>query len=219
MLSPLFRHEDSSMKNILVFGDSLVYGAWDTNGGWVSYLRHFYDQKTLNSEFRDVTLVFNLGINGETSAGLLERFQNELEQRVSGGEDVSIIVGVGMNDSQWRTEDKKTAVLLSEYKDNIKKLIIIGKDYAAKQIYIGLPPVDQSKVDPMPWSEGHSYRNDLISEFNNALKEVCGQEKITFIDLQTELNKDFWIQLLIDGAHPGSEGHRQIFELVKNYVN
>ena len=38
------------MKNILIFGDSIVYGARDKKGGWVQRLREFVDEKNLNEK-------------------------------------------------------------------------------------------------------------------------------------------------------------------------
>ena len=35
------------MTCLLVFGDSITYGAWDLEGGWVQRLRSFIDKKNL----------------------------------------------------------------------------------------------------------------------------------------------------------------------------
>ena len=35
------------MGRILIFGDSITYGAWDKEGGWVQRLRKFLDERNL----------------------------------------------------------------------------------------------------------------------------------------------------------------------------
>ena len=55
---------------ILVFGDSIAYGANDYElGGWVNRLRLDFDKKT-DYEIE----VFNLGRSGEISEEVLNRF-------------------------------------------------------------------------------------------------------------------------------------------------
>jgi lysophospholipase L1-like esterase len=36
---------------LLIFGDSITYGAWDIEGGWAARLRKFLDGKTLTDLF------------------------------------------------------------------------------------------------------------------------------------------------------------------------
>ena len=69
------------MPQILIFGDSIIYGAWDREGGWAARLRKFLDEKTLTEE-DFYCLVYNLGISGDTTEDLLERFEFETEQRI-----------------------------------------------------------------------------------------------------------------------------------------
>ena len=78
---------------ILVFGDSIAYGAWDREGGWVQRLRRFLDEK--NSD----VLVYNLSIDSDTTEDLLERFEFETKQRIR-GDEIILIFAIGVNDSQ-----------------------------------------------------------------------------------------------------------------------
>ena len=64
------------MTTVLVYGDSTVQGFWDTEGGWVQRLRSYLDKKFLNNPDCYYPL-FNLGVSGDTSKDLLERFQGE----------------------------------------------------------------------------------------------------------------------------------------------
>ena len=54
------------MVQILIFGDSIAWGAWDKEGGWVQRLRKLIDEKNLSDpEF--YCLVYNLGVSGNKS--------------------------------------------------------------------------------------------------------------------------------------------------------
>ena len=48
--------------NILVFGDSIAYGKWDEQGGWVQRLRKYIDKKYNLIDEPKSWLVYNLGI-------------------------------------------------------------------------------------------------------------------------------------------------------------
>src|SRR6266446_3620690 len=73
----------------LVFGASITQGFWDTEGGWVNRLRRHYDSqviKGLHPE-ENYPTVFNLGISGDSTKGVLKRFNNEAKARVWPGEE------------------------------------------------------------------------------------------------------------------------------------
>ena len=89
------------MAQILIFGNSIIYGAWDKEGGWVSRLRKFLDEKNLSSGPNFYCLVYNLGISGNTTDDLLERFEFEIKQRLKEDEETIILFAIGINDSQF----------------------------------------------------------------------------------------------------------------------
>lgn len=47
--------------------------------------------------------------------------------------------------------------------------IRIAKKYAPRVIFLGLTPVDENKVDPIPWAPLKSYKNKLINQFLKAM--------------------------------------------------
>jgi hypothetical protein len=71
------------MKKIFIFGDSIAYGAWDPEGGWVERLRQWLFVTT-RDEYNLGTFLYNLSIVGETTADLLKRFTTEIEARQPG---------------------------------------------------------------------------------------------------------------------------------------
>ena len=72
----------------LFFGDSITYGEYDgVFGGWVDILKRYALQKY--NEGGNELILFNLGIGGETSQGLVKRIQNEMTAR--NAEDGNIV--------------------------------------------------------------------------------------------------------------------------------
>lgn len=86
------------MAHYLIFGDSITQGFNDLTGGWVQRLR---ESLTLDD------FVINLGVSGDTSDGLLARFEVELKPRLSTeGESNIILIAIGSNDSAWNNQLK-----------------------------------------------------------------------------------------------------------------
>lgn len=208
------------MAQILVFGDSITYGAWDTEGGWVQRLRRYLDARTL-SDPDSYYLVYNLGVSGDTTEDLLERLGFETKQRLDEEEEAVFIFAIGENDSAFinkRKRHQRHQVEPKDFERNVLKLIRLARKYASKIVFVGLVPVDDAKVDPVPWRPEISYRNEYISAYNRILKAVCRKRKIPFVDVFDELAKEDYKHLLEDGAHPNSRGHRKIFESVKSFL-
>jgi len=203
------------MANILIFGDSITWGAWDKEGGWVQRLRKFLDEKNLLDPKHDY-MVYNLGVSGDSSIEVLERFEHEVKVRISENETI-IIFAIGLNDSHLINETK-LRVSLSDFRLNLEKLFKLSKKSSSNIIFLGLTPVDDSKVDPMPWAPEKSYRNDSVKEFDETIKSFCKKEEIHFIDVFGKLIQIDYKKLLEDGAHPNSEGHKKIFEIIKKYL-
>ena len=90
------------MAKILIFGDSIAHGAWDTEkGGWVQRIKSFLDEETL-SESENEHTIYNLGVSGNNTEDLLERFEFETKQRLKeDDEELMFIFAIGVNDSQF----------------------------------------------------------------------------------------------------------------------
>ena len=195
---------------ICVFGDSLAYGAWDKEGGWVQRLRKFLDEKNMSDD-DNFYIVYNLGISGINSDHLIQFFESEIKTRVNVYEkDMLILVEIGTNDAQSNA-DGIFRVPVEKYEKNVKKMIEISKKYGSKIAFLGNTSVDESKTNPIPWNTKEFYKNKDIEKIFSVLKKVCKKEKIDYI----ELGK---ISLHKDGIHPNSEGHKIIFEAVKDFL-
>ena len=124
------------MVNIMIFGDSIVFGGWDDElGGWANRLKIFC------MKHNDEHNVFNLGIVGDRSEWLLERFKFEAEQRLSEEENI-IIFAIGMNDSY--------AIKPEKFEENIKKLIKLSRKFTSRILFVGLINVIEKVTNPVP---------------------------------------------------------------------
>ena len=65
---------------ILVFGDSVTCGAWDNKCGWADRLKQYLFKKSDLGK-KGYSMLYNLGIDGDTTAGVLERMENEIKSR------------------------------------------------------------------------------------------------------------------------------------------
>ena len=129
------------MSQILVFGDSIVYGCWDRECGWVNRLRMWVDQK--NMQWTDFYYsLYNLGISGNTTEDLLLRIEKEIPPRISQGETI-IIFAIGINDSQFVIKEKRFYTTPQQFKTNLKKLICVSRKFTDKIIFVEPNPVDQ----------------------------------------------------------------------------
>ncbi|UZE93909.1 MAG: SGNH/GDSL hydrolase family protein [Candidatus Pacearchaeota archaeon] len=197
-------------KTILVFGDSIVSDEQLDFDNWVTKLRKFMNEKEENS-------VFNLGICGETSRGLLERMDVECKAR----EPDVIIIRTGGNDSRYNNKiEDSVETSIDKFEENIMKIIKICKKYSNKIIWVGEIPCDESKTMPTIWSPTEYFTNKSIKKYNDAIKEICKKEKVLFLELFDEwIKKDYkkWLDGE-DGMHPNPKGYEIIFKGVRDFL-
>jgi len=191
-------------KDICIFGASITWGAYDPeNGGWATMVRNYYEEK-------DGRSVYNLGICGDTTEGLLRRVEIEASARGPS----FIIFAVGINDSQFLKQENRNQVPLEKFKSNLKELLSISYKFTDKIIFIGLTNVDNSRVSIDSYADDHLYKSEFVEEYNNALKEFCNAKKIPFLDIFDLLDKND----LVDGLHPNSQGHKKLFNKIRDFL-
>ncbi len=117
---------------ILIFGDSITYGACDREGGWVQRLRKFLDEKNL-TENDDFSL-YNLGVGGDNTEDILKRFEPETKARIDEEEETVFIFAIGINDSQFVHGKNRLRVLPEKFKNNIQVPIGAAKQFSHKII-------------------------------------------------------------------------------------
>lgn len=203
------------MARILVFGDSIAYGADDaTGGGWVQYLRKFLDEARNNDSSLDYS-VYNQAISGDTTNELLKRFDCEAKYRMAEPDGI-ILFAIGINDATyWDSLGGKPLMSTTKFKSNLIALVKNAKIYTNQIILIGITPVVESKTNPVSWNIDVTYTNERIEKFEKAISEVAQENSLPFIPLFETYSKNNVENLLPDGVHPNTEGHKVLFEIIK----
>lgn len=195
-------------KKICVFGDSVAYGYSDIgNCGWV-------DRIKVELNYRDYTQIFNLGISGDDSRDVLNRFDSEIAAR----QHEIIIFAIGLNDTKFLEDKDDVHVPFDEFVDNINKLVSKAKKVTDTVIILGITPVNEEDVNPAPWNTNKSYTNNRIEKYNQALLEISKENNLDFIDFYKIFTEQNYKELIHDGLHPNSKGHKIIFNEVKNLL-
>lgn len=170
-------------------------------------LKTYIEKNTAKEWFN----IYNLGIPGDTTRGLLKRFETEAESRMP---DL-IIFAIGINDSAYRVSPDNNETRKEEFGANLQTLTKEARKFTDNIVFVGLTKVEEFKVQPLDSSAtGKSYSNALIQEYDDIIKLFCEREGISFIEIFDLLeNKD-----LDDGLHPNAKGHQKIFEKVRDFL-
>ena len=198
--------QKTKLKNtICLFGDSITYGAFDTEkGGWGERLRNFLDSSNYDAR------VYNCGICGDNSDGLLYRFKVECEAR----EPDIIFLSIGINDSQFIVSQNSRAVDMENYSHNFQKIITQAKQHTDKVFVLGLTDIDETRTIPVIYNEDKHYYKKNVQEYNTAAEELSERNSCIFISLSGLISEDE----LFDGVHPTSSGHKKIFNKIKDFI-
>jgi len=188
------------MTIIQVFGDSIVYGAWDKEQqGWVNRLRIYLDKKNNDDE------IYNFGVSGDTSADLLKRFDAECRSSktaIGYGVPLVILIAIGTNDSSLTNGQNRVGKEM--FISNLQELINAARKYTNKIFFLEILPVEESKTSP-------ESTNAFIDEYNLVLHKICKKNEVELIKTHDAFMKE---HLSEDGLHPNSAGH----ELICNAV-
>jgi len=206
------------MKRIIVFGSGTAHGFWDLQGGWAQRLRTNLDQRTLETQGSNHYELYNLGIRGEDTGTILDRFEDEMESRYHEEAENTVVFHVGANDAMFVYEEDDLLRGSEEFQENIEQMIEQAREYAENVIFLGLIPVDDEEIKPIPSIEGRSYSTNRMKEYNNLIKEVCEDKGAGFINLFKEFKNRDTDSLLEDGLHPNGEGHKLIKDEVREYM-
>jgi len=202
------------MATIYAFGDSITYGAWDIQqSGWTGLLRRYLDQlQEHNSEYYGV--LYNLGIPGETTDGLVKRFESEVMARMGKGEDAVFIFAFGANDVAFLSDENRFKVSKDNFRKNLIGVLDKALAITPKILLVNILPVVEPKNDA-PGS-GKIRLNKHIEEYNGVLKELAERFRFKLLDVNSAFSRPGFEKLFDkdDGLHPNSEGHKLMFEII-----
>ncbi len=188
------------MSKYCIFGDSITRGAGDPeHNGWAG---RFLRERETVSEDR----VYVLGINGDTSAGLLARIEVEARARKAD----AIVIMIGINDSRYYGSHDKPENTIDGYRENLAKIVAIARTFTPRITMIGSTRVDEAKSMPIAWSPEKFYDNATIASYESVLRDFCASESLPLVEVSDVLTVDD----LGDGVHPNAEGYRKLYERI-----
>jgi len=195
------------MARICIFGDSIAFGRADTElMGWVARLQLDFSRNPKTTDYR----IFNLGVDGDTTADLIVRMQIETSSR----EPEIIIIAIGINDSRYIEKEGHMETPIDQFKTNLKKILKIAKSATNSIAFVGLTPIDENETMPIPWKTDLFYTAENMKIYNSVLEKFCTDNKVDFISMENIV----LINELTDGLHPNSEGHKKMAERIKNHL-
>jgi len=188
---------------ICFVGESFVNGTGDPEFlGWTG--RVCRDAQRKGYEITH----YNLGVRGETSRHLKQRWLQEVSYRLPKECDGRVIFSFGVNDSGWA--GKQQGIELTE---SIGNLHIILQE--AKQLYPVL------MVGPPPCGDvNQQERNQIIATLSQEFALVCAQLEVPYLDVFASLvNSSVWLTeaKTNDGAHPRTAGYAEFAEIVQRW--
>lgn len=200
------------MKKIiygLFFGDSITYGEYDgVFGGWVDILKRYALQK-YHEENGDELIVFNLGIGGETTEGLLKRMPVELGARNSADGNL-VFISYGAND--LAIKEGVQVVHPEKFRNNIIAAIEQAQQFSKDIYLISILPIAKN-IDGVVVSSGKLRSNQEVMAYNDILKNIAADYSLTYVDFHSALLHDKELLLSADGVHPNEKGYGIMAEL------
>ncbi len=182
---------------IAVFGDSIVWGAYDPEGGgWVTRLRNWCEKNRADVE------VYNLGVSGDTTRDLMDRFEVEAAARKP---DV-VVFSIGVNNI--RRDGGECVVPIAETERNMRELIARASAVADEVLVLGIGNIGDEAVA----AAGDSYTEKDARTYDSAVESAARAGDATYVALNGVLSAGDYA----DGLHPNSQGHQKIFTLVKD---
>lgn len=189
----LFVTKEMISDNVVFLGDSITY------------------QYPLDEFYEDMHVV-NSGVNGNQTTDIL----NNMYERVYRYNPSKVILLIGTNDLTNNRSDE-------EILDNIRKIIVqIKENRPYAKIYIqSIYPISETMQKEADILKDHK-TNKRISEVNKKLKDICKEEKVTYIDTYSALldeNKELKRSYAEDGLHLTALGYIKVTNVLMPYIN
>ena len=200
-------------KQLVVIGDSSVYGWGDTEGGgWCERLRKDW------SKIQNAPIIYQLGVRGDGIEKVSSRWEKEWSSRgeTRRNKPKAILLNVGLNDTPTiGQKNGRHQLEINGFEYGLERLIFEMKSQT--QVFvIGLTPVDEDK---MPFAGCLWYSNDFCHSYERRMEEVCINQNVpflpTFREMYSDLRSKNWIS--DDGIHLNSNGHLWIYQRLKSW--
>jgi lysophospholipase L1-like esterase len=133
---------------IFIYGDSITQGLWDKNGGWADRIKDYVINDGIVKNLKDYSEIYNLGIGGNTTTQILNRFDSETKDRLWPDEQYAFIFATGLNDTLHRNNQDFVSTP-EKYLAEISEIHKKAQKYSGKILFVGLTPVDEPKTNPV----------------------------------------------------------------------
>lgn len=191
---------DKRAMRICFLGDSFVSGAYDTEClGWAGRIC-----AAARARGHDVS-PYNLGIRGESSAQLAERWHNEALLRHNALQEVRLVFEFGMNDV--REINGKPQLEESQSLAAARSLLAKALQWKPT-LMVGPPPVNDEP------------RNARVKSVSAKFAELCRELAVPYFDSYTALcDTGVWLRDIkeVDGTHPTAVGYAEWARLIGNW--
>jgi lysophospholipase L1-like esterase len=182
---------------ICFVGDSFVNGTCDrTYLGWTGRLCLKLAEQGLKVTY------YNLGIRGDTSGDIVQRWEIETARRLKDGYDNRVVFSFGTNDTTLENGQRRLE-LTDSLRHTTQILSVAQQKYPV--LMIGPPPILEAE------------QNSRTKILSDCVGELCTNLNVPYLDLFTPLSQSVaWLEALAgDGVHPGADGYRAIAHLIQ----
>ena len=182
---------NNTQIKIACIGDSITFGyEIEDQKKWTTLL-----SKALNVE------VINYGINGDTTAGMLSRF----EQMIAKHNPTHVVITGGTNDLWFGLKDE---LIIS----NIHAMSRLAK-HNDIEVVIGIPTPYYNLNELNFIQENFS---ECIRSFKTTLTTYCIQKELPYIDFSNQLTRS---HIFDDELHPNEIGQELMMENARHLIS
>jgi len=201
------------MLKILCFGDSITFGEKDTEaGGWADRLKRDYFNQFVNEPIQQ-TCLYNLGVGGETTDGLKNRFEVEFNSRILKGQPSNVIFAYGSNDIV--IHKNKNIVPEEYFVRNLKACIDHAKSNGSQVILLSLLPIASAIEGKVNQHGKLRFESDVV-KYNLILNKLAKEYCCEFLDSHSHfIQQESTLLLDNDGVPPNSQGHQMLYQLIQ----
>ncbi|MBN8999510.1 MAG: hypothetical protein J0H54_08960 [Rhizobiales bacterium] len=188
---------------LFFLGDSITLGWRDEDlGGWPARL-----MRRLAAAGHDIT-GYNLGIRGDTSREIADRWEAEVGRRRRGARPL-LVFAFGVNDAKLEPDGRR-CLPLEETTANIRRILRDASPY--RVLVIGPAPIEEPVMLRHLNADGRAAMPTMteIADVDRHLAREAAAAHAPYLDLLSALaGSAAWRQALVetDGLHPSSSGH------------
>jgi acyl-CoA thioesterase I len=178
---------------LVVVGDDFAAGFGDPKAlGWVGRV-------VARSQSSELALTpYNLGVRGDSSADVLDRWREETARRFAPGSEHRLVLSMGHGDVNQGLSTARSRLNLANVLDD-------AAAFSIPTLVVGPPPMLDQPFD------------ERLKVVADAQADVCSRRSVPFVDcFEPLLRHEQWQSDLAtgDGVHPGQAGYGLIAWLV-----